>query len=59
MAYGTGRLCKHCQQEMRTIANVPPISRGEPGLIVWSCDKCGGADSDLVYPADKASWVLS
>ena len=48
-----GRLCKHCQLEMRAISKAPPFRRGEPGLVIWSCDKCGSADSDLIYPADK------
>ena len=36
---------------MVTVTNVAPNGR-DPGLVVWYCEQCGAADSDLVYSCD-------
>jgi RNase P subunit RPR2 len=57
MAAPSGRLCKRCRHEMVTVTNVAPNGR-DPGLVVWYCEQCGAADSDLVYSSNGPPSLL-
>jgi len=54
MATPSKRLCKQCKHKMATVTNVAPNGH-DPGLVVWYCEQCGAADSDLVYSSDRPS----
>jgi len=44
--------CRHCGILMQSVAEIAPMGTG-PGLRAFMCERCGSADSKLVY-AGKA-----
>jgi hypothetical protein len=48
-----GPACKKCGVKMGMVADIPPLGK-EPGLRAFLCDRCGAADSVLVYSPHRS-----